>query len=221
MKKTPNLQTVSTGMLLAGLSLLVACATTPQPAPEDDMYALSALEAMGMLRDIKDKRTHPNHLPMICRFSRTNKVEVYLSDGFVIEEYWLTRRQNRLYLGIQHEYGRKLFEFSNGRIYTIVEPSYFAHSIDAETWGQFWLEQIAIHEVGDNRLTRKVAYDGGDELMENIGTTRIKIFLDPVYAFLDTYYAANEEMALQPVAMPLNTEADCTNPAVKGTLVGK
>lgn len=209
-------------MLLPGMMLLLsACATTPQPTPDDDMYALSALEAMSMLRDIKENRTHPNHSPVTCSLSATDRIEIYTSNGFVIEEYWLTRRNNNLYLGIQHEYGRKLFEFGNGRLYKIVEPTFFAHDIDADIWARFWLGQVSIHDVGENKITSKVAYDGGDELLEKIGTTRIKIFLDPVYSFLDTYYGVNDEFALQPVSSPLSKESDCANPAVQGTIVGK
>lgn len=219
LQEQPYWQVLSRVIMPGVYLLLSACATTQQPTPDDDMYALSALEAMSMLRDIKDNRTHPNHVPVTCSLSATETLEIYTSNGFVIEEYWLTRRHDHLYLGIQHEYGRKLFEFEDG--YTVVEPTFYAHDIDAATWARFWLGQIPVQETGENRITRKVAYDGGDELMENIGTTRIKIFLDPVYSFLNTYYGVNDELGLQPATLPLSKETDCVNPAMKGTLVGK
>ncbi len=213
-------QVCNTMLLIGVLLLLTACATT-QPGPDEDMYALSAMEAMTMMRNIKDHRARPNNTPVTCTVSADSQIEIYLADGFVIEEYWITRRDNRLYLGVQHEFGRKLFELSDGRLYTIVEPTYFTHSINETTWARFWLGEIAISDVGENRITGKVAYDGGDELMEKIGTTKIKIFLDPVYSFLDTYYAAETDISIKPVILPLNTDNDCENPSVEGVIVGK
>ena len=184
------------------------------------MYALSPMEAMEIMRDIKDARARPNKTPVSCNVTADNQIEIFLADGFVIEEYWVTRRDNHLYLGVQHEYGRKLFEFSDGRLYTIVEPTYYTYTIDETLWARFWLGEISIGEVGENRITGKVAYDGGDELMEKIGTTKIRIFLDPVYSFLDTYYAAETDITFKPVILPLDTENECNNPSVKGVIVG-
>ncbi len=213
-------QVCNTMLLIGVLLLLTACATI-QPGPDEDMYALSAMEAMTMMRNIKDHRARPNNMPVTCSVAADSQIEIYLADGFVIEEYWITRRDNHLYLGVQHEFGRKLFELSDGRLYTIVEPTYFTHTIDETTWARFWLGQIPISAVGENRIAGKVAYDGGDELMEKIGTTKIRIFLDPVYSFLDAYYGANDGLALQLVLPEFNNKKECVNPAVEGTIVGK
>ena len=204
---------------VCALFLLSGCATVTNPAP-DDIYTLSALETMSVLKNIKDEKSQPGRSPITCYVGNENKVEVYVSnDMFMPEEYWVKRTDEHLYLGVQNDYSRSLFQFENVGILAFVEPTYFTAEVEEDTWYGFWLDEVTIEETGANKLAEESSVEVDDELLDMLGTTLVKMFLEPIYAFLNTYYGGEEEVGEEELDMPtatlaFNDEQDCNNSTI-------